>query len=814
MSSLFQDLRFALRTLRRSPGFTAVSVLCVALGVGANTAVFSAVNGLLLRPLPVAEPERIVRLFAAKLDTLSGVATVGEFSGWSYPDLAAVRDRSRVFEALTADERTGFRFSRGGPPAWVQARAVSGTYFQVMGMRARLGRTLLPADDVERAPGMVAVISEAFWRREFAGRADVLGRHVRLDDRDFTVVGVADDAAMGRVLATEVWVPITARAALDRGSNPIDTRSVTFAQIYGRLRPGVSSEEAQAAVSAVMRQLAAEYPQTNRTRAALVQPAGTVLGLEMMPEAQRRTREASRLVLAVTMIVLLIACANVANLLLARATARRRELAVRAALGAGRARLVRQLLLESLVLALLGAAAGLLVAVGGMALLQASVAEVAQLTLALDRRVLGFTAAVAVGAGLAIGLLPALRATQTRMVHDLKEGSVRTGRRRARLQSALVVAQLALALVLLVATGLVVRTLLNLHRVDPGFAAQRLLVAPFSFSRGGSPFDAAAPAEVEALLERIRALPGVAAASAATAFPLGGARMYVTLHASSPEGATTEIRAGYASAHDGFFRTAGIPVLRGQGFDQLAPADTDVVLVNQSMARRYWPGRDPIGTRFGGERGPRVVGVVGDTRNDGLSLPAEPMVYYRFPHEAGSFLMLAVRTAGSPAPLAAPLRRLLATANPAVPAPDVHLARELVAYTTGPTRRIVTFLTLFSVLALTLAAVGLYGVVAYGVAQRTHEIGVRLALGAPRAEIVRLVVRGGAWRAGLGLALGVAGALAATRLLRAALYEVAPTDTLTYALVSLLLAGVALLASWLPARRAARVDPMVALRSE
>jgi putative ABC transport system permease protein len=814
MTTLLQDLRYAFRTLLRSPAFAAAAIICITLAVGANTTVFSVANALLLRPLPVEEPDRIVRLHAGIRDS---DASSARFSSWSYPDFLEYRKQSKVFADLAAVERLGFTVGGSGEVEWATGASVSGGYFEVMGVRPLLGRTLLPTDDLPGEPSFVAVISREMWEKHFGRDPSIIGKTAILDNRAFTIVGVVgSEAVFNAVGALQVWIPTAARVAMDPTSNPIDTRDVSFAQVYGRLQPGVTVQQSQAAADVLARQLAAEYPKSNRDRFAIVAPAGTLAGLVMPLEERKPALTAAALLMGVVGIVLLIACANVANLLLARAAKRHREMAIRSSLGASPGRIVRQLLTESIVLALLGATGGLLLALWGIDVVQL-VPRVAELSPSLDGRVLLFTVLVALGAGIVFGLAPAVQSSRPDLTWALKDGGRGATGHRSWLQDAIIVGQVALALVLVVAAGLVVRTLQNLRAVDPGFDAEHLLVAGVTFSKPGDNGFATPPQTVvDQLLDRIRTLPGVEGASLATSAPLGKSRMMTEVKTQNSDGSSgSTISADFATADDSYFRTLGVPVLRGRGFDQLPPGDTRGVLINQAMARRYWPGRDPIGSRIGADdKAPEVIGVIGDMRHLAIGEEPVPMFYYRYPRQAYAWATLHVRTAGDPASLVAAVRREIHAFNPDVPTPEVRPMTEFVGESLAETGLIVTFLGLFGILALALAAVGIYGIMAYSVAQRTHEIGIRMALGAERRDVVRFVLGSGLGLTLAGLALGVVGAAAATRALEKVLYDVAPTDPLTFAGGALLLGGVALLASYLPARRAARVDPVVALRAE
>jgi predicted permease len=806
MGAVWQDLRYAARTLARSPGFTTAAALCIALGVGANTVVFSAAHALLIRPLPVAEPGRLVRLH----QTTRATGTEARFTNWSIPDFAEQRARATVFSGLAAEESKQFRLEGGDGVEMVAGSAVTGDFFAVLGLRPFAGRLLAPADD--RADGFVAVISRGMWERRFGGSPWAVGRTLSLDGHPFTVVGVVDAPVVFEAVGSpQLWIPLAARAALEPRGNPIDTRNVTFADVYGRLKPGVEMERARAAVALVDRQLAAEFPVTNATRATVIVPAGTLAGFTLPPDARGSRVEQATLLMAAVGVVLLIACANVANLLLARAVRRRREMAIRASVGAARGRLVRQMLTESTVLALIGAAGGVVLAMGGIALVR-RVPELASLSPSLDAGVLAFTLAVALLAGFAFGLVPALRGSRLDLARMLKDGHPRSGR--SRLPGILVVGQVALAVVLVTGAGLMVRSLVKLRAVDPGFDTAHLLVAPVDFTTAGSPvFYPPPPGAVSALLERVRGLPGVRGASLATGAPLSGARMSTSIVAAPERGTLAEtVEADFMTVDDAYFATLGVPLLRGRGFDAVERGNTSGVLVNRALARRYFPGVDPVGRKLDDET--EIVGVVGDMRQAAVAEEPVPTLFYRFPRQAFRYVTLHVRTAGDPAALAPAVAREIRAATPGAPPPTVQPMNERVAESLARARMLVTFASLLGGLALCLAAVGLYGVVAYSVAGRTHEIGVRMALGADRGDVVAMVVRGGARLALIGVVVGTVAAVAATRVIRGVLYDVEPTDPATFAAGAALLIAVTLLASWLPARRAARVTPTSALRAE
>ncbi|HEX8359045.1 MAG TPA: ABC transporter permease [Longimicrobium sp.] len=812
------NLRYALRSLGNARGFTAAAVLTLALGIGANATAFSVVDALMLRPLPVEDPGALVRLHPMTRNVETGEVSRGY--SWAIPDFEDYRARREVFAGLAAQEGRGYRVGAGAIEE-VPGAAVSGDYFGVLGVKAIRGRPLLPSDDAAGSPAAVAVVSESYWRSRMGADPRALGKTILLDGHPFRVVGVVGAERVFRALGgenpAEVWIPLRARAAfLDRTANPLDSRSVSFARVFGRLQPGVTVERAQLAADLTARRLAAAYPRTNADRLARVAPAGNMAGLALDEDTRASQARAAYLLMAVVAMVLLIACANVANLLLARATARRREIAIRSALGAGRGHIARQLLTESVVLALMGGAAGLILARLGVSL-AARIPDVARVSPTLDARVVAFTLVVSVLAGIAFGLVPVVGAGARDLLTSLRDGGAQGATRGTVLQGALVVGQVSITLVLVVAMGLVLRSLGKLHQVDPGFHAEKLLTAGVNFAEPGSRSFAPPPAaRVQEVLDRVRALPGVEAATFATMAPLSGMSMSSTFEVpgyTPPPG--EEPSAGIMAIDGEYLGTLGIPVLRGQGFGADAAADDRRVLVNRALAAKYWPGRDAVGQRIrSGDEVFQVAGVVGDVRAAEIAAEASPTLYYRSPRQTYSYLTLHVRAAGDPAALVLPLGRVLARATPGQPAPTVKPMSESVSDSLAQARWIATFFTLFGGVALTLAAVGLYGVVSYSVTQRRREIGIRSALGAGPRRLVAMMLRQGGALAALGAALGIGLAVATTRAIGSVLYEVEPLDTASFALAVTILAGAALLASWLPARRAARVDPMVALRSE
>ena len=805
MTALAQDVRFAARSFRRRPGFALAALATLTLGVGAGTAVFSVVDGIVLRPLPYPEADRLV-----VVGTTDG-ASDRAFSS-SPVDVRDWAERSRTLEALAAS-RLERRILRGdGEPEEVMGAGVSAAYFDVLGVRPALGRPFTAAEDRPGVEG-VAVLSHAFWTRRFGGDLGTLGRTLRLDGEPFTVVGIMgpgfhppEAVHHGDV---EVWYPI------QRVQDDLTERGNFFVQALGRLTPGATVEAAREELEAIGRALSAETPE---------------VGLRWpMPEPMRdRTvgEVGPRLLLlgGAVGLLLLIACANVANLFLLRASERAREMAVRSALGAGRGRLSRQLVTESVVLC---GAAGLLalgVAEGAVRAFRAyGPGDLPRLSeVGVDYRVLAFGMALSLVTGIVFGLLPSRSVARARPAGTLREGAAGAGGGRAGLRGGLVVAQTAVALVLLVGAGLLVHSFVRLVGVEPGFEAEGVAWMTVRLDGDAYPTDEERSAFFAALLRDVEALPGVRAAGGTNILPLSPSRNQTWARPEGlevPEGEEPPL-VSWHQVLPGTFEALGIPVLRGRGFtprdDATAPS---VVAVNESLARTFWPERDALGRRVAMGSGPdprwaTVVAVVGDVRQRGLAAEPTPELYVPFlalPRTAAS---LVARTDGGPAGLLPAMRERAQELDPSLPLDDYGtLADHVRASVTAP-RFYAGLLAAFAALALLLAVVGVYGTTAYAVAQRRHEVGVRMALGARGRDVSALLVRRGARLTALGLALGLGGALLATRVLEDFVYGVTPTDPATLAAVTATLGGLGLLAAWLPARRAARQDPARTLRSE
>jgi predicted permease len=810
LETFWQDCRYGARSLRKSPGFTFVAVLTLALGIGANTAIFSVVNAVLINPLPYHQPDRLVQFWETnplKNWTQATVAPANLFD-WqeqsqSFTEIAAYMGSDKKGPGLS-----GLQFDAGGEPERLQGLYVTGNLFSVLGVSAVVGRTLTE-EETWTGRDKVVVLSYGLWRRRFGSDPKVVGRVITLDGVGREVVGVMPPGFYFPSKEAELWVPLGWNreriAALRRPH---------FLRAVGRLRPDVTIERAQAEMQTIASRLEAEHPDTN-----------TQMGVGLGPLKEwivSDVRLPLVVLLAAVAFVLLIACANVANLLLARAAARAREVAVRRALGAGRWRVMRQHLTESLLLALSGAGAGLLLAIWFKDLLVSfSPDDIPRLDeLRLDWRVLGFTLAAALLTTLLTGLTPALQSMQTRLASALKEGGQKgaPGQGR-RVRGSLVIAEVSIALVLAAGAGLTVRSFLRLQEVDPGFDPNKTLTLRVSLPRAGYREDSRQRAFFESAGRLIGGLPGVVATGSTTLLPLKGYRWTgdMTIEGRPPEDYVREVR--HKEITPDYFRAMGLPLLRGRFFDD---SDTEkvqpTIIVNDALARRYFPGEDPIGKRLKFTKPDEdgawetIIGVVGDERQDSLSAEVKPEVYQSYLQSAQDEMTLVVRAAGDPRALAGAVREQIRTLDPGVPVYDVKTMRDVVYESLARERFIMLLMSLFAALALALAAVGIYGVVSYATAQRTHEIGIRMALGAQSRDVLRLMIRQGLSPVLTGVGLGLLAAVGLTRLMASLLYGVSATDPLTFAAVALLLTAVSLVACYIPARRATRVNPLIALR--
>ena len=795
-----RDVRFGLRSLRRSPGFTVVAVLCLALGIGANAAIFSVLNAVLLRPLPYAEPDRLVRAY----ETFGGGKRQGSVSMANFLDWQA---QTPGFERLAAWTEVSLNLQGGGSPERIPVVAGTADLFSLLGVPPLAGRTF-----GKRETGNVIVLSEKLWRRRFGGDRSLVGRTIQLDGEIYTVLGVMPAAfTFPPDSVADAW------GYFDPSPQTRKNRSGHMLGVVGRLKPGVTVAQSLAQLRQVAARLEKAYPNEQAERSADVQPLReTVVG---------RSRPALLILFGAVALVLLIACANVANLLLARAAVRRREVAVRLSLGASRARLVRQFLVESLVLALAGALLGALLARLGLAVLE----PLAQGSLPipggipLDGRVFAFLLAVAAFSGLAFGLVPALQASREDVRDTLSDAGAKStaGGRQKYFRSALVVLEIALSLVLLVGAGLLLRGFLRLSGTPSGLVSNGVLTAHVAVP--DAKIKGAVPRLFQPVLDKVRHLPGVRSAGVVSILPIQDAWVngsYKVEGRPAPPAGLEPI-AEYRVASPDFFASLGIPILHGRDF-----AESDGgpgvrrVIINEALARQQFPGENPVGRqlRIDTAAPHTIIGVVGSVRQAGLDLQPLPEIYnpYTEVGAEGSLYnaTLVIRTSVPPAGLAAALRQAVRSVDPSLPLFKVETMEEVVTESLASQRLNLWLLGIFAAIAFVLSAAGLYGVISYLVAQRTREIGVRIALGAQTRDVIGLVMRQGAGLTAAGIGLGLLGALAFTRVLANLLYGVSARDPLTFSGVAALLAGVALLATWLPARRAARVDPMLAIRNE
>jgi len=811
MSMLIQDLRYGIRMLVRSPGFTIVVVLTLALGIGANTAIFSVVNSVLLAPLPYPGASRLISVYQKTAD--------GNYNVFSTPNFLAWRDQVRSFEQFGAVRPAAFNLSGGDRPERIIGANVSVGMLRLLGVNPILGRMFL---DEEDQPGgqRVVILSFGFWQRRFGGDPAVLGKPMTLNGASYTVVGVMP---LGFKLLQgdhELWAPLQLNPADVNGA----ARGIHWIWGLARLRPGISPEQAQKEADNIAHRLGQEYPQTDVGQGLLLVP--------LIDDLVGSIRPVLWILLGAVGLVLLIACANVANLLLARASVRQREIALRVALGASRARTVCQLLTESFLLAALGGTIGLAIAFRSVPAL-VSLAPAASIPragdIAVDGKVLIFTLIVTVVTGLIFGVVPALQASKCDLNEILKQSGRSSGSNltHRRVRSALVVSEVAVAVMLLVGAGLLLRSFVSLRNVNPGFDPSHILSLQISVP--GSKLSGEQSTELRReVVERVAALPGVASAAVTRDLPLNGVdpSLFFSIEGRAPVAPGKEPVARWRVTTPGYFRTMGISLLAGRDFmDQDTPTSDGVAIISQAMARQYWPHEDPIGKVIrpgypGVSKLCTIVGVVGDVRQF-LAIDEPPTAYYPYsqiPASLGPIIFgritLVVRAASDPSSLANAIRQEIHSIDSDAPVYQVSTMDQLLAGATTSTRFQMVLLGIFAAVGLLLAAVGIYGLISYSVTQRTREIGVRMALGAGRSDVLRLVVRQGVILSLIGVGVGLGAALGLTRLMSSLLYGIAPTDLATFALVPLGLIVVAVLASYIPARRATRVDPIVTVRYE
>ena len=800
MHNLWQDLRYGFRTMLRNPGVTAVAVIALALGIGANTAIFSVVNAALLRPLPFEEPDRLVAIFETFLP--SGQGTV------SVPDLKDWREQNQAFDHIEVYWAESFNLLGGESPERIPGASVSAGFFKMLGVKASFGRTFLEGEDQPES-SRVAVLSHGLWQRSFAGDLNLIGKTIKLNGESFTVVGIMPPGFRFPTPQIQAWAPLILRGgpAANRGSH--------YLSAVGRLKPGVTVEQAQAQMDSIARRLEKQYPGSNTGRGVKLIP--------LQEQLVQNIRPALYVLLGAVGFLLLIACANVANLLLARAAARQREIAIRTSLGAGRWRLVRQLLTESLLLAVVGGVLGVLVALWGVDVL-ASLApdNLPQISrIRVDGWVLGFTIAVSMLTGLVFGLAPAFKASRPDFTQVLKVSA--SSRLRLSASRFLVVAEIGMALVLLIGAGLLIKSFMRLNQVDPGFRPQHVLTMKINLPKAKYSTPQSAVGFYRQVLERVGGLPGVEAAGMVTFLPLQdwGLNGDFSIEGRPPFPPNQQPLAEYREVSPDYFRALGIPLLKGRYFtgQDVAGAPPGVI-INQRMARRFWPNEDPIGQRlrFHGPEGIPIVGVVGNVKQSGLDGSTRFEIYVPYsqspwlPFNLG--MSLVVRTASDPSALTAAVRHEILGVDPEQPVYRVKTMEKVIADSVAPRRFYMLLLGAFAGVAMALAAIGIYGVMFYAVRQRTQEIGIRMALGAQQRDVLQMVVGEGLLLAVAGVGAGLAAASALTRVLASFLFGVSARDLPTFAAISVLLIGVATVACYLPARRAAKVDPMVALRYE
>lgn len=813
MEMFWQDFRFGVRMLLKAPSVSIVATIALALGIGANTAIFTVVNAVLLRPLPFANSEQLMVVGESNL-------TRGQQLGSaSYPNFADWREQNHVFEHLAAYHDSDFIFTGRGESTRLQGTVVNADLFPLLGVNAAIGRTFLPSEDEPGNSGRVVLLSQQLFQQRFNADPHIVGQSITLDAKSYTVVGVMPQAFQFPIQndPVELWTTV----AGDReGKDPVtDQRGAHFLRVIGRLKPGVTKEQAQAEMTAISARLEQQYPDKNLHMTSVVE--------SMLEAMVGDIRPALLILLGAVGCVLLIACANVANLLLARAMTRHKEMAIRSALGASRMRVVRQLLTESVLLSLTGGMLGMILAVWWSDLLvtlgKQNIPRAMQV--GLDWRVFGFTLIVSVLTGLVFGLVPAIHSSKTELTESLKEGSRGSGdgARRNGIRGTLVVSELAIAVVLLVCAGLLIQSLWRLSNVKPGFNSQNVLTLVV-----GVP-DVRYPTAKQAqfygdLVGRIKSLPGVRSASAITPLPLNGDRYGISFEVDGrpvPKG--EEPGADFFVIGNDYFQTMETPLIKGRTFsDRDAAKSPPVIIVNQAFAQKFFPNEDPIGKRIKpgistDEDEPamrEIVGIVGDVRNRNLSSELRPGYFVPQTQVPFDQMTMVVKTNTDPHTFINSIQNEVHSMDPELPVFNVKTMDEYISASVSAPRFNATLLMIFASVALVLTIVGLYGVMSYSVAQRTNEIGIRMALGAQSRDVLRLIVSQGLILVVIGLVIGLIGAVALTWLIRSLLFGVTSTDPITFAAVAVLLAFVGLLACYIPARRATRLDPLHALRYE
>ncbi|MGH9711846.1 MAG: ABC transporter permease [Candidatus Acidiferrales bacterium] len=812
METFWQDVRYSLRMLAKKPGFTLVVAITLALGIGANATIFTWIKAVLLAPLPgIKQPERLVEIWGATRNN-SALST-------SYVDYLDFRDGNTVLSGLMAHQILPLNLGRGDKPERVWAAIVSGNYFDVLGVKALIGRTFLPEEDKTPNTHPVAVIGYGLWQRRFGADPNVLGRTITLNEHDFTIIGVTpkDFGSPFAGIALDVWTPAMMKDYVARPHFSLTDRGSRWLMVMGRLKPGATLAQARANIGAIASRLEREYPRTNeQLGVAVYSVAQSPFGLKS------DIRPALAILMAAVAVVLLIACANVANLVLARAASRRKEIAIRLALGGSRGRLVRQMLTESFVLASLGTALGLTIAFWTSRSLAAFLppyANKASFDTRPDAVVFAFSLGLTVITALLFGLAPTLEASKQDLVTALKDNAATVGRgpRKVSLRHALVIIQVALSMVALISAGLFVRSLREAYKADPGFDPHGVLLVSFDPFLSG--YDETRGREFyRRLVERVSTTPGIQSTTLARRLPLtdgGIAFANVVIDGYAPA-KDEDMRLNYETVGPLYFQTMRIPLLHGRDFDERDHENTQgVVIINETMARRYWPGGDALGRRLKLTKDwLEVVGVAKDVKNRSLSEAPQPFLYLALLQDYRSNMILVARTAIEPEKMFHAVQAEVARLDPKMPMFDAKTLEDHIGISLFLQRMAATLLSIFGLLALLLAALGLYGVIAYTVSQRTREMGIRIALGATQGDVLKLVLGQGLMLCAAGMIGGLLIAVAVTRLSAYLLYGVSAADPETFSVVALILLGVGLLAAYFPARRATKVDPTITLRME
>jgi len=824
---MLQDLRYAFRAAVRNPAFMLVVVGSLALGIGANTTIFTVINAIFLRPLPVAHQESLVAVFTVDAKNPAGVGG-GGLLGTSMPNYRDYRDRVGAFSGLAAYQGLAFNLGSGSEPEQVQGQIVTGNFFDVLGVPAAHGRTFLPEEDAKPGASPVVVLSDGLWKRRFGADPGIVNRQILLDGLQFTVIGVAPEGFKGLVTlgASDVYVPMMMHDQVLAGfaKQFFEARRFLGFNLVGRLKPGVTMQSAGSEMQTQAKHLEEAFPVDNEKRSVKLQS----LAESAVPAAVRGLLvQAAGMLLAASGVVLLIACGNIASLLLARATTRRKEIAIRLSLGAPRWRLIRQLLIESTMLALMGGGFGVLIAFWGrdaLWSLRPPFLPANSVDLSLDPRVLGFTMGLSVITGLLFGLVPAIQASRADLVSAIKSAT-ETGHDwrflnvSLNLRGLLVVGQVALSLVALIGAGLFLRSLQGAQKIDPGFKSGGL--ATITVDLGAQNYQKDRGLNFyRAAMDRVRGLPGVQSVTWTESLPLfgGGFGRSVFPEGEDQQPGQRGRLVQVSGVWTGYFSTMGIPIEQGRDFlDSDRDPSAPMVIMNQTAAKIFWPGQNPIGKRFkfyGEEIFTQVVGIAKDGKYNNIGEDPLPFIYYPAQEKYVPAMSLAVRTSGDPRPALAAMSQAVRGLDSTLPLLFPQTMSDVIDASLWAPRMGAMLLALFGLLALVLAAVGIYGVMSYSVTRRTREIGIRMALGARTVDVLRLVLGEGMILTTIGMTIGLAGAVAATRLISGLLFGVSPTDLPTFVGISALLAAVAMVANYLPARRASRVDPLVTLKYE